>query len=301
MRWATTPILRSLWVALLALAAVGGWAQATQATVSYAYGKVELSQGAGWRELAVGDRLPAAAVVRLGAASVAELSSGELRMTLSRPGTYLLSDLLRSSQEASRWSLGAVVRNKVRLLFSAPEARESAPMAVRAENKEDAGLALVTEASLAFDRGRAALGEERYEEAARHFEEAVQAADSPTPAEYLFFAGYALAMAGKSGAAQRALAEIQDPESLPRYAQYVLLWARLAIEGQGYAAAEKVLVRFLETRPNDPAAPEARLLAAFCSLQLGRREEAASRLRQLIDRNPSTEAAAAAREALGRL
>jgi tetratricopeptide (TPR) repeat protein len=298
MRWATIPIPRTVLVLLLALAAVGGWAQAT---VSYAYGKAELAQGAGWRELAVGDRLPTTAVVRLGAGSVAELSSGELRMTLSRPGTYRLSDLLRSSQEASRWSLGAVVRNKVRLLFSAPEARESAPMAVRAESKEDAGFTLVTEASLAFDRGKAALGDERYEEAARHFEEAVQTADPPTPAEYLFFAGYALAMAGKNGAAQRALEAIQNPESLSRYAQYVLLWARLAIEGQGYAEAEKVLVRFLQTRPTDPAAQEAQLLAAFCSQQLGRQEEAAARLRQLIDWNPSTEAASAARQALERL
>jgi len=284
---------------LALLVAAGGFAQAT---LSYAYGKLELSQGGQWRELTVGSPLPAQAMVRLEAGSVAELASGELRITLSRPGTYFLPDLLSASQEASRWGLGAVVRNKVRLLFSAPLARESTPMAVRAEQMQgDGGLGWMDEEQDALVRGRAALGEERYADAARSFQEALELGDGSQRPTYLFYTGYALAMAGQGGAAQQALAQIEDPQGLPHYAEYVLLSARLAIEGQGYAQAERLLQGFLDSRPGHPAAQEALLLAAFCSRGLGRAEQAKARLQRVIELDGSTEPAAAARQALGRM
>lgn len=286
-------------IALLALAAAGAWAQAT---LSFAYGTVELAQGGIYREVAVGSRLSAEATLRLGTGSVAEISSGELRITLSQPGTYFLPDLVKASQEVSRWSIAAVVRNKVRALFRAPAGKESTAMGVRAEQvPEDSGFGWMDEEQEALDRGKAALAEERYAEAARSFREALELAESSERPVYLFYSGYALALAGENGAAQQALGQIEDPQSLVHYAEFVLLSARLAIDGQGYARAEELLRRFLDSRPGHPAAQEALLLAAFCSERLGRSEEAVSRLRRAIDLDPDTETAAAARSALSRL
>ena len=278
------------------LLAAAGWAQAT---LTYVHGMIELAQPDGWRELVAGSQLPADATLRLGVDSFAELSTDDLRITLTQGGIYSLPDLKSFSREVSRWSIASVVRNKVRALFSAPTPTESTPMGTRATDVwDDDGFGWMDDQQEAYERGKSALVEERYADAARSFQEALKLAESPNRPVYRFYLGYALALAGEDRAARQVFDQIEDPQSLAHYGEYVLLAARLAIEGQSFVRAETMLERFLDTHPGHPATQEALFLAAFCSQRLGRDGEAADRLLRAIDLDPGTETAAAARRAL---
>ncbi|HUJ75706.1 MAG TPA: hypothetical protein VL359_12635, partial [bacterium] len=66
---------------------VAGSAAAQNVSVSYLEGDARVGGGAAWRELSIGDRLPAEAVLRVGESSYVELATAGVAILLSQPGT----------------------------------------------------------------------------------------------------------------------------------------------------------------------------------------------------------------------
>ena len=260
-------------------------------TVDYVYGTVEVQENNRWRSAEMGALLAEDSLVRLGPGSVAELSSGNTRIILSEANTYILSDLSTSSRQVSSWGIVQMVRGKIRNLFRGQPEIESTAMGVRADEvaEEDLGFEWMDEEEDAVAEGKSLLEAERYEEAVGYFEEALELADEQGRALYLFYMGYAHAMAGNSGLAMRYLNESDPSLLLTHYGDYVLLKGQLLLEGQAYRAALELFDPYLKRHPDHENTQSVYFLSAFCSVQLGRAADAQQMLRKAHALDPSSD------------
>jgi Tfp pilus assembly protein PilF len=259
-------------------------------TVDYIYGAVEVKTALGWQPVEIGTTVSEGSALRVGAGGVAELSSGSIRITLGEAGMYYVSELTSSSRQVSSWGIVQIVRGKIRNLFRGQPELESTAMGVRAEEmEEDIGFDWMDEEEEAADEGKSLLEEQRYEEAVQYFEEALELADDQSRCLYLFYIGYAYAMAGKSGLAMRYLNEAEPSHFMAHYGDYVLLKGQLLLEGQAYQAALKLFDAFLQRFPDHEDSQSVYFLSAFCNKQIGREAEARALLRKAYTLDPSSE------------
>lgn len=137
--------------------------------------------------------------------------------------------------------------------------------------------------------------------AGRYFEEALELADVSSRSLYLFYIGYAYAMAGKSGLAMRYLNETDPSQLMAHYGDYVLLKGQLLLEGQSCRAALDLFDPFLTRFPDHENTQSVYFLSAFCSNQLGLRAEAAAKLQKAYDLDPSSDTGRKAKATLDSL
>jgi tetratricopeptide (TPR) repeat protein len=259
-------------------------------SVDYVYGSVEVQTDGRWLPAEIGTTVSADGLMRLSPGSLAELSSGSIRFTLSAAGTYSVSDLTYNSLEVSSWGIGQMVRRKIRNLFRGQPETESSPMGVRAEEiREDPGFDWMDEEEEAVEEGQSLLGEQRYEEAVGYFEEALELADEQSRSLYLFYIGYAYAMVGKSGPAMRYLNESEPSQFMAHYGDYVLLKGQLLLEGQAYQDALELFDLFLKRFPDHEHNQTMYFVSAFCHNQLGRKAEAQQMLQKAYNIDPSSD------------
>jgi tetratricopeptide (TPR) repeat protein len=280
--------------------------------VEYLDGRLEVLSGGTWREARLGDTVPAASSVRLPAGALAELSAGELRVMLHQPGTYAVGALVRASRQSLAWGVGRLLKSKIQAMFSSPAAG-SGTMGVRAfevEGEEDMGwMDEEEEQRRAAARAEQAAAEEvqmllaqgRTAEAQAAASRALQEASAGGRPYLLFLLASARALEGRYAAALQALAPVEVPESMPYYQEYALLKARLLAEGQAYGEALALFDRLLADSPPPATAQPAWFLSAFCSLQLGDRNEARRRLEKARVLDPDSEIGVKAKETQGSL
>ena len=259
-------------------------------TVDYVYGTVEVQADGSWQPAEIGSTISGDSSLRIGSGAVAELSSGNVRITLGEAGTYLISQLTDSSRQASSWGIVQMVRGKIRNLFRGQPEIESTAMGVRAEEMdEDIGFDWMDEEEDAVEQGKTLLEEQRYEESIGYFEEALELADERTRSVYLFYIGYAYAMTGQTGLAMRYLNEIEPSHLMAHYGDYVLLKGQLLLEGRAYLAALELFDGFGQRYPDHENSQSVYFLSAFCNSQIGRKAEAKELLRRAYDIDPSSE------------
>lgn len=291
----------ALAAALLLLGAAAG---AQDLRLDYVEGGLEIRQDGGWRELRIGSSVPAGATLKLAAASLAELSSGEgqLRLTLSQPGIYAVPALLQASREAARWGFGRLLGARLRAFFTASGSQSTEDLGTRAGDAEQEVTDWVEEESEAAREGNLLLAQGLYEEAVAELEKALELAEESRRADYLFRIGCAWSAAGRGARALQALRQARPSPWAGYYAEYLLLEARLLAEAQGCGEALTLLDELLAAAPKTPAdAQPAWFLSAFCSLQAGDRARAREKLRKVVDLAPDTDFAHRAKEMLSSL
>src|SRR5208337_3948034 len=90
--------------AILAVAvAMGAHAQAF--TVSYLDGTVELQSAKGWTEIAIGDKVPQDATVRISLTGSLELLRARTRITILKDGVYSIATLTAAAGTAAPGSV----------------------------------------------------------------------------------------------------------------------------------------------------------------------------------------------------
>jgi Tfp pilus assembly protein PilF len=258
--------------------------------VEYIYGTVEVQTDDRWQPAETGATISGDSFLRVGPGAVAELSAGDIRITLGEAGTYLVSQLAAGSSRASSWGIVQMVRGKIRNLFRGQPEIESTAMGIRAEKMDDdVGFEWMDEEEDAVQKGKSLLEEQRYEESIGYFEQALELADEPSRSSYLFYLGYAYAMTGKTGLAMRYLNELEPSHLTAHYGDYVLLKGQLLLEGQAYQEALELFDAFLQRYPDHENSQSVYFLSAFCNSQIGRKAEAKELLRRAYDLDPSSE------------
>jgi tetratricopeptide (TPR) repeat protein len=299
---------------IVALCAAAAAVSAQDLRVEYLDGQLEVQSGGRWRQARAGDAIAGTASVRLSEGALAELSAGELRVTLHQPGTYAVGALLRTSRQSLAWGLGRLLKTRIRALFSSPSGGSESSGARAWEAKDPlTDLEMMEdeeeEARKAAERAEQATAEEvqallaggRAGEAAAAAGRALERASAAGRPYFLFLLASARCLEGSYAEALRALEPAAVPEEAPYYGEYALLKARLLLEGQAYREALALFDQLLADSPGPSASQQAWFLSAFCSLQLGDRTQARRRLEKARDLDPAAEIGMNAKELLNNL
>ena len=292
-------------VALLSIALVAASAGAQTLDIVYVDGRLEISESAAWRELVIGDRVPAAATLRLGKGSYAELSGGGRTVTLHKEGQYRLSELVQAGDKVATWSVASVIGSKLSALGGQDRSVEAqaAQMGVRgAAQGQDQMTWMEDEASEILKEAIRLLAEGGYAGARALLQEAIDVSlDDAEAAEYLFYAAYADEMMGNRRGAIRLLQQSRPEPQADYYGDYALLKGRILVETLAFDDGLRVLEDYLKHYPEGTTAQAALILAALAQHGKGNRDAASVQLRRARDMNPDTPAGRRAAELITRL
>lgn len=276
-------LLLAAGVALFLLAAFPLAAQ--NLTVEYVEGEALLAAGGGWVELHPGDAVQAKGRIRLGTDGLLELAQGATRLTVSRPGTYNVADLLASSKKVASWNLGQVVGSKLRGAVAGQKSgsRGATSAGVRAELKDEGGrVEWVTDTGLEeeLEQGRGLLEQGRYDEALALFQETLQRADSSEAGSLRYYIAETLARQGRTAQALQSLkpVELEPQESM--YQELVLLKGRLLLESLAFNDALELFKGQLRQNQAGGFAQALYILSSYSHRGLGMTEEARDDLRR---------------------
>jgi tetratricopeptide (TPR) repeat protein len=271
--------------------------------VAYADGPAEIAAGTGWTRLEPGDSVGAADRIRIGAQGIVELTLRTGSLTLNRPGTYLIGDLVDQAKSVSSWNLGNLVSNKLKIAVNPERSRSSAVMGVRAEavTKAPAVQWMVDEPDPVLEQGKARIEEGKYQDALGVLEKGLPAAEPDRIPAYRYYLAAAYAELGRNGPALKHIeaATIDTDEDF--YNEFILLKGRLLIEGTSFEGALAHFDGFLKTNSRGPTAQAVLILSSYCHLGLGSGPEARKVLQKAVDLDPGSDLAAEASALLKKL
>jgi len=251
----------------------------------YVEGIVQISTPSGWKDLNPGDALSASSKIRLEAGGLAELVQGATRISVSQPGTYVVGELLNASKKVSSWQLGNVVGGKLKVAVAGGKQSGTAVMGVRgAAAGEPEGIEWieVAESEEAIAQGKSLLDSERYDEALKVFQDALEQANPEEGNTILYYIATVYSEQGKTALALRTIdrADIQPQETL--YTDMVLLKGRLFLESLAFNDALELFNRQLKLNPDGSFAQALLILSSYCYRGLGKSEGARESLEKAM-------------------
>jgi len=283
--------MKKLILGLFLLAALGVAAQDLR--VAYTEGLVELAAGGSWKELAPGDRLPANARIRLSEDGFVELTQGATRLSVSQPGLYLVADLVAASKKVASWQLGKVVSGKVKGAVSGG-AKGDGTAAMGARGAAAGAPATVewVEASgseEALAEGRSLLEAERFDEALKVLQEALNEAYPGEEGIFYYYIASAYSRQQRSALALRALERARIEPQEPMYTDLVLLKGQLLLESLAFADALALFDSQLALNPEGGFAQALLILSSYSYQGLGRSQGAREALQKAVSLDSSSE------------
>lgn len=271
--------------------------------VAYLDGKAEIQSGAAWTSIRIGDAIPMSTSLRLGEASFVELAFPTAAVKLSKPGTYLLSDLVKDAQNVKQANVATLVAGRITKLTQKVAGERSATVggvrassAVEQEKLEWAGDVDVD--ALVQD-GVAALADGRPADALKSLDEAREFADRRQLAKVDFYRGYAFSQQGETTTALKVIGALQVRQEEDFYGSYVLAYAGLLLETLAPSDALVLLDKYAGSDTDTLQA--ASYLKGVAYKQLGNPVEARRAFTRTRDLNPQSEAAGAAAQQLSQL
>jgi tetratricopeptide (TPR) repeat protein len=291
--------MKNIILGVLLLAAVGLPAQDLR--IEYTEGLVELSTGGGWKELSPGDRLAPNARIRLSADGLLELVQGSTRLSVSQPGTYLVSDLLAASKKVASWQLSQVVGGKLKgAVAGGAKGDGTAAMGVRGAAAGAASIEWVESSGSeeALAEGRSLMEAGRYDEALKVLQEALQEAYAGEEGTFLYFIATAYSRQQRTAQALRTLDRARLEPQEPLYTDLVLLKGQLLLESLAFADALALFDGQLRLNPEGGFAQALLILSSYSYRAMGKGEEARAALQQAVRLDAASELG---REAAGQL
>jgi Flp pilus assembly protein TadD len=276
---------------LFLLAALGAAAQDLQ--VAYTEGLVELAAGAGWKELAPGDRLPANARIRLAEDGFVELAQGVTRLSVSQPGVYQVADLVAASKKVASWQLGKVVSGKLKgAVAGVAKGDGTAAMGARGAAAGAPATVEWVEASgseEALAEGRSLLEAERFDEALKVLQDALREAYAGEEGIFYYYIASAYSRQQRTALALRTLERARIEPQEPMYTDLVLLKGQLLLESLAFTDALALFDSQLALNPEGGFAQALLILSAYSYQGLGRSQGAREALEKAVNLDSSSE------------
>jgi hypothetical protein len=295
-------------LALVLLAVFSGAAFAQGFSVDYVEGTVELKipkdkAGKEWKILSIGDTLPADANLRVAAGSSIELTRTRLRITILKPGTYLLADLAKAKEKSAGTGIGSTISQKLTALTTDRERTDSAVGGVRgAEQGTASGSVMwVEENEETRKKITDLMARGEYREAVTMVSAAIPDAASDgekDELEYLLAAAYY--GNGEALRAYRAIAKLSPEPEAEFYPKFVLLKAQLFVESLSFSDGLALLKPFIAAGQPNEVAQMAYLLASACQKGLGDEKSSLASLNTGYSIDPATDTAKLIKAQLGR-
>lgn len=223
--------------------------------VAYAEGDVTVRQGNSWREVNIGDTLTEENIIRLGKASVAELSSSRDVITLTREGTYPLEKMVEESEQREKVGFGSILSGKLETALKGTKHKEqSVAGGVRgSEAVENEGMSWMTSDTAALiASGKEELAGGDVEAALSLFQEAYDyALDDEEMGMAAFYLAGCYDLKGEKETALSLLEDVKLSLDSELYTDFHVLKGKLLVETFAYAEAERSLSGFQFSRADE--------------------------------------------------
>lgn len=255
-----------------------------------------------WYELGIGEVITDQDTIRLDEDSVAELRARGAKLTLTKPGIYVVADLLKASGESRSIGIASVIGNKIKTIVEEPKQSQTAVMGVRGSKSEDELEWMSGDTAELLKSGKDYLADGKVEDALEVLEEAYDFADEVEEDEVLFYLGFANALMGELRLALEAIEYVEPDPSMEFYADLILLKGQLLTETFAFEEAVEWLGEYDEDLANDKAAAQMSLLLQGISHKsLGDSSNAKQALQKAVGLDRSSEAGQAAQGVLNEL
>ncbi len=227
-------------VLFLVLVAAAG---AQSMKVGYLDGRAQVKNGASWTDLVAGDTVAADATIKVADGSIVQLTASGVEVTVARPGTYAVKDLV-AARRSSAPSLGAALVGALRRLLGGNGDTQSTVLGTRgADQAGDSGDEWVENGSDIYrDQGIGSLKNGDLDGALRQFRTALGEASDSDTAEIHFYIGSTLAQKGDTPGAWKEIKGLQPPASEEWTPDFVLLKAQLLESMSSFTEATDWLV-----------------------------------------------------------
>ena len=279
-------ILVALFVGVLA---VGAFAQAF--TASYLDGTVELQSAKGWGAIAIGDKVPADATVRISQTGSLELLRAKTKITLLKDGVYSIASLSAAAGTSGAAGVGGTIAQKLHTLV-AEKPKASAAGGVRGAEQGTGTVTWVDENDETRTKVQALLEKHLYPDAVSLLNDSIRDAGSDEDtAEFTYLLGVAYYGQGQTAKSFRTLAKVTPQADAPWYARYVILKAQVLVDTQNYKDALDLLTPFIAAYPTGEATQVAYLLSGLSQKGLGNQAGARAALDSGFQLNPGTDTA----------
>jgi tetratricopeptide (TPR) repeat protein len=269
--------------------------------VDYIDGYLDVKDGGEWFELYIGDVITDSDTIRLDENSIVELSLPGNKLTLTRPGVYVVADLLKASGDQRSAGIASVIGSKIRTLVKEPEQGQTAVMGVRGAKSEDELEWMSGDTAELIETGKEYLAEGEYADAVGVFEEAYDFADPAEETEVLFYLGFSNAMMGELRLAVGALEYVEPDPTAEFFADLVLLKGQLLTETFAFEEAIEWLNRYSPEIKDISALQMSLLLAGVNHKGLGNTALARENLEEAVAIDASSDAGQAATDLLSEL
>ena len=260
---------QTIFVLFLCLVAVGALA-AQSVSVDYVDGAVQQKVGASWVALQIGDELASGASIRLQSGGLVELSKGNQRISVVKEGTYLLSDLLKSTGPSAKpGATGFALVQKIKTIATAHEGQGTAGGVRGADQSAAASVPWAEESEEARDNAASLLSAGKCEEAAKVLTSAMGDAPPEAKPEMQYMLAQAYYGQKETARAFRAITSVTPGVTDSFYPDYMILKAQVLLDSSAYGDAQDAVQQFLKSKPQSEYAQAAYLIAAQCAKAVG--------------------------------
>jgi len=263
-------------------------ASAQAFNVSYLDGTVELQTAKGWSPVAIGDKVPSDATVRISQQGSLELTRATTKLTLLKDGVFSLASMAKASAGSS---VGGSVAQKLQTLVT-DRPKASAAGGVRGAAQGTSTVTWVDENDETRAQAQTLLDNKKYLDAANLLTDSIKSAGSDADtAELTYMLGVAYYGAGQTAKAYRALGQVSADPGAPWYARYVILKAQVLVDAESYSDALSLLSPFISTYPTGAATQVAWLLSGISQRGLGNEGAAKTAFDTGFQLDPSSDTA----------
>ncbi|MDC7232644.1 MAG: tetratricopeptide repeat protein, partial [Spirochaetales bacterium] len=253
--------------------------------------------GGSWDELGIGDELDTSSILRLSDDGYAELLVGDALVSLTRDGTYNISDLVKGSSSVQTASLD--LKKKLTLSTGHDKWRHEATMGVRGAEAATLDSTGMEDAYTYLEAGMEAMAEENYEEALINFEEGW---DFFEDQNCLLFTAICYEQLGQKRSYVRMLQDVDSDYLETEYmGTYAVRMGDLMIRSLQFDDALSVLGSVDEDYLNSDEAQQIQYLMGTAYLGNGDERKARTSYQKARDIAPSTEMGRLAADTLSSL
>lgn len=270
-------------------------------TADWVDGKVELMVGSSWRIVEIGDTFGTDSTLRLAKGASAELAAGGIRVHLTAPGTYKLSESFDKAR--GRSGLSDTVAKTLKMAGkNAFELSSSTTAGVRGDIAAPGSVSWVEEedASDPYAAVRALYEAEEYEETSARARK-LRLSDAPSAGfRSAYWDAAALLARGLAVPARQILGSVPPDTRAPEFKASSLLAARISMELAEWSDALASLEEYAPTGAPTEDRQLALLLAAVCHESMGKKADARKALESAFQLAPDSPLGKEASARLGR-
>jgi len=268
--------------------------------VDFLEGKLECREKQGdWRQLSIGDIIPADCAIHLSNHGFAELSAGPKRITLTQAGVYSSSDLVGSSPEKANFR--QIIGSKFSaLIIGRSDNSLNTAAAVRgAPSDSENFITWEDESANYLEDGLALMEVGNFIGARESFKKGSLWESGTIQRECIFRHGITEQILGNPRVARSVLISVEPTRYDSFFGEYSIIMAAIYIESMEYERANETLSNYLLANPGDDAAVQAAwLLSAYSLAGLGDEESSRASLKRAVELDPGNEIGMAAAEML---